>query len=270
MWTRIGLKTRAKEVFRGNYWKAVLAGLLLSVAIGGSYSRSGGGASYGFFDGIVNYEAFFNRNSMRFGFHTEPGDISGEMFGAMLMAAGIIFTVVLMIIVLAIVADVFLMNPLEVGIRRFYYTNLHQKAELREIMHGFDHSYKNVVKVMFFRDLYTFLWSLLFVIPGIVKGYEYRMIPYLLAEYPDMPMEDAFTISRNMMYGNKWKAFVLDLSFILWVLLLGITLGLAGIFYVDPYMAQTNAALYDAIKIEKQPFSGQNPGGYANFADAQQ
>ena len=123
---------------------------------------------------------------------------------------------------------------------------------------------------MFFRDLYTFLWSLLFVIPGIVKGYEYRMIPYLLAEYPDMPMEDAFTISRNMMYGNKWKAFVLDLSFILWVLLSGITLGLAGIFYVDPYMAQTNAALYDAIKIEKQPFSGQNPGGYANFADAQQ
>lgn len=268
MWTRIGLKTRSKEVFRGNYWKAVLAGLLLSLAIG-SYGGSGGGALSGFFNGIVNYEAISNGNARSFEFHAGPGSIPGDMFGMWLVAAGIIFTVVLVIVVIAIVADVFLMNPLEVGIRRFYYTNLHQKAELREIMYGFDHSYKNVVKVMFFRDLYTILWSLLFVIPGIVKSYEYRMIPYLLAEYPDMPMEDAFNISRNMMYGNKWKAFVLDLSFILWVILSSVTFGLVGFFYVDPYMAQTSAALYDAIKIEKNPFPGQNTGGYGNFAGAQ-
>lgn len=266
MWTRIGLKNRSKEVFRGNYWKAVLAGLLLSLVIGGSYSSSGGGALSGFCNGILNYNVVSGRDTDIFGFHAGPGGIPGGMFGAWLMVAGIIFLVALVIAVIAIVADVFLLNPLEVGVRRFFYTNLHQKAELREIMYGFDHSYKNVVKVMFFRDLYTFLWSLLFVIPGIVKGYEYRMIPYLLAEYPDMPMEEAFQISRNMMYGNKWKAFVLDLSFLLWVILSGITFGLVGIFYVDPYMAQTSAALYDAIKIEKNPFAGQNPGGNGSFA----
>lgn len=113
---------------------------------------------------------------------------------------------------------------------------------------------------MFFRDLYTFLWSLLFVIPGIVKFYEYRMIPYLLAQYPDMPMEQAFETSRRLMDGNKWKAFVLDLSFILWFLLSGITGGLVGLFYVQPYFEQTSAALYDAITIERPVFGGMGPG----------
>lgn len=61
----------------------------------------------------------------------------------------------------------------------------------------------NSVKILFFRDLYTILWSLLFIIPGIVKGYEYRMIPYILAEHPDMEMKQAFALSREMMDGQQ-------------------------------------------------------------------
>ena len=180
------------------------------------------------------------------------------MFAA--MAIGVVLVVVLILIVVALVVNIFLINPLVVGIRRFFYTNLHEKAEIRELAFSFDHSYKNAVKTMFFRDLYTFLWSLLFVIPGIVKSYEYRMIPYLLAQYPDMPMEQAFETSRRLMNGNKWKAFVLDLSFILWFLLSGITGGLVGLFYVQPYFEQTSAALYDAITIERPVFGGMGPG----------
>ena len=254
MWTRIGLKNRSKEVFRGNYWKAVLAGLLLSLTIGGSYSRSGGGALSGFCNGILNYDVVSGRDTDIFGFHAGPGGIPGGMFGAWLMAAGIIFLVTLVIAVIAIVADVFLLNPLEVGVRRFFYTNLHQKAELREIMYGFDHSYKNVVKVMFFRDLYTFLWSLLFVIPGIVKTYSYAMTPYIMSEHPSLTANEAITESRRIMDGNKWRLFCLDFSFIGWELLCSLPL-YAGGFLVLKYFTDSEAMALSLVLLLTIPLS---------------
>lgn len=110
--------------------------------------------------------------------------------------------------------------------------------------------YKRNVKVLFFRDIYTVLWLLLFIIPGLVKIYEYRMIPYLLADHPDMTKEEAFKMSKQMMKGNKWRAFVLDLSFILWGMLGVITLGIVNVLWVDPYKQLTDAALYNALKTE--------------------
>ncbi|MCC6095560.1 MAG: DUF975 family protein [Eubacterium sp.] len=250
MWTRAGLKNRAREVFTANYWKALLAALLLGIVASGGDSS---GFLSGIFTGGMNYGTI-SAGDDAFQFSGMAG------FGLGFLAAGIIITIVIIGLAIFLVMDIFLFKPLEVGIRKFYYTNLHQKAELKELAAGFDHSYMNVVKIMFFRGLYTFLWSLLFVIPGIVKSYEYRMIPYLLAEHPEMSMEEAFAISRNMMDGNKWKAFVLDWSFILWEFLSAVTLGIVGIFYVNPYVAQTSAALYDALKIEKNPFAGENAG----------
>ena len=100
---------------------------------------------------------------------------------------------------------------------------------------------------MFFRDLFTFLWTLLFIIPGIIKSYEYKMVPYLLAEYPDMDRKEVFARSRDMMYGQKWNTFVLDLSFIPWNILSTITFGLVGLFYVSPYQDATYAELYDTL-----------------------
>ena len=76
--------------------------------------------------------------------------------------------------------------------------------------------YGNIVLTMFLRDLYIVLWTLLFIVPGIVKSYEYMMVPYILAENPGMDQKEVFQISREMMNGQKWNAFVLDLSFIGW------------------------------------------------------
>jgi uncharacterized membrane protein len=90
------------------------------------------------------------------------------------------------------------------------------------------------------------------VIPGIVKAYEYRMIAYLMAENPNLGKEEAFAISKRMMYGNKWKAFVFDLSFIGWFILGALTGGIVAVFYVYPYYLQAAAMLYDAIKIDDQ------------------
>ncbi|MCD7716251.1 MAG: DUF975 family protein [Lachnospiraceae bacterium] len=109
-------------------------------------------------------------------------------------------------------------------------------------------TWSNAVWTQFLRNLYTFLWSLLFVIPGIVKSYEYRMIPWLLADYPDMPAEEAFRISKEMMYGNKWDTFVLELSFFLWDILNSVTFGIVGLFFVNPYKYATRAELYLTLK----------------------
>ena len=76
------------------------------------------------------------------------------------------------------------------------------------------------------------------------------MVPYILGEQPDLDRERIFELSKTMMYGNKWKAFVLDLSFLGWYLLNGITLGILGIFYLNPYVEQTGAALYQTLKSE--------------------
>ena len=74
------------------------------------------------------------------------------------------------------------------------------------------------------------------------------MVPYLLADCPQMSRKDAFRISKEMMQGQKMDAFILDLSFIGWHLLSAVTCGLAEIFYVSPYVNATNAELFLALK----------------------
>ena len=98
--------------------------------------------------------------------------------------------------------------------------------------------------------LYTLLWSLLFVIPGIIKAYSYSMAFYILAENPDMTANEAITESKEIMNGHKWELFVLGLSFILWAFAIVFTLGIAAI-YVEPYMQLTIANFYHNIK--RQP-----------------
>lgn len=102
--------------------------------------------------------------------------------------------------------------------------------------------------IMFLRNLFIFLWTLLLVVPGIIKHYEYLMVPYILAENPGMRREEAFLISKKMMMGQKWDTFVLDLSFIGWRILEGLTFGILGIFYVEPYIQSTFAELYTVNK----------------------
>ena len=128
--------------------------------------------------------------------------------------------------------------------------NAKEPAELNELGWPFKNCYGNVVKTMLLTDVYVILWSLLFIIPGIIKGYAYMMVPYILAENPSLDANEAITISRRMMDGNKWKAFVFDLSFILWDIASVITLGVLGIFYVGPYKFASKAELYYAIKAQ--------------------
>lgn len=142
-----------------------------------------------------------------------------------------------------------IINILEIGICRFFVENRDYQAPLSKILFGFRSGYygKNFW-VTFIRDVKIFLWTVLLVVPGIVKRYEYSMITYILAEQPDISSEDAFAISREMTDGQKWEMFVLDLSFIGWWILTVLTCGLSEIFWTAPYRQAVRAELYVVLR----------------------
>ena len=283
MWTRKEVKERGKVSFKKNYWKAIIVAILLSIVAGGAYNgASGGSAAARYRQRYSNsqeghYIIGENENGDKYTVDVkkdENGDNKFE-FGAedkdgnklepkdaepafgndkYDTVASAIFVGIMILIVAAIVCalimviDAFIVNPIEMGCNKFFLKNLDENAEVSEVTYAFDHNYKNIAKVMFRRDLSIFAWSLLLIIPGIYKTYQYRMVSYILAENPDKTWEEAAAESKEMMSGNKWRAFVLDLSFIGWHVLSLFTLGLLTIFYVSPYQYSTNAALYEAIK----------------------
>ena len=102
-------------------------------------------------------------------------------------------------------------------------------------------------EVGFITGLITFLWSLLFIIPGIVKGYAYSQVSYIIHDNPNLSTQDVRKISDLMTKGYKGELFVKDLSFILWYMLILCTLGIATI-YVTPYMMTVNAMYYENLK----------------------
>lgn len=266
MWSISNLKNRGKEAFKRNYWKCVLIGLLVSLLAGGA--GGAGGASFGNSMSSAiesasgaredsyeeDFEEFFEDDEFE-DFEVEMDSDSGldHVFNAALLGAaiGVIAIIVIVIIIVAILLDLFVNLPLEVGTARFFFKNQKTDAKVAEVAFAYDNCWKNIAVTMFLRDLFIFLWSLLLIIPGIVKAYEYRMIPYILAENPDMNREEVFALSKKMMDGEKWHAFVLDLSFIGWHILGAFTAGILEVFYVVPYQSSTNATLYEALKFLK-------------------
>ncbi|MBR1834722.1 MAG: DUF975 family protein [Bacteroidales bacterium] len=95
--------------------------------------------------------------------------------------------------------------------------------------------------------LFVFLWSLLLVIPGIVKSYSYALTPYILHDNPELKVTESLRCSQQMMQGYKGKLFLLDLSFIGWILLGIITFGI-GFLWVRPYMITARAKFYEELK----------------------
>lgn len=108
------------------------------------------------------------------------------------------------------------------------------------------------------QGLLIFAWSLLFVIPGIIKTYAYAMTYYILNDHPEMSALEAITASKEMMNGHKGELFVLSLSFIGWMFLSALTSGILYVCYVGPYISATTAAFYENLKAGQAAQAGQN------------
>ena len=206
--------------FKKNYVSAVVVALLMGIF------------------GTVSGESSARRVS-------ENSDIySGNLFNVG-MITGLLAGIATVVILIVLVAKVFVGNLLKMGGYRFFILNQTAQPGIGTLLDGFRSGhYVNIVLTMFLRDLFTTLWSLLLVVPGIVKHYEYLMVPYIIAENPAMDYKEAFQISKQMMDGDKLEAFIMDLSFLGWYLLSAVTCGLLAIFYVNPYVQASFAEMY--------------------------
>ncbi|MDO4617585.1 MAG: DUF975 family protein [Lachnospiraceae bacterium] len=224
--------------FRKDYWKIAAASFLLVVL---SF-----GLSYSSIISSVNQIPDLVRSIMDNEF-TASRNWDMRMAAVLLTMVGglLIFSTLIKFLL-----DVFLANPIEVGANRMMLDAMEEEgsAMLARLAYAFDADYINTVKVAFLQSLFTNLWTILLIVPGIYKYYEYKMIPYLLAENPYLPQGEAFKKSKELMKGYKWKAFLLDLYFIPWEILGLLTFGVVTIFYVEPKRQLAKTALYLKIK----------------------
>ena len=183
MWNRAELKMRGNMAFKKNYVSAVVVALLMGIF------------------GTVSGESSARRVS-------ENSDIySGNLFNVG-MITGLLAGIATVVILIVLVAKVFVGNLLKMGGYRFFILNQTAQPGIGTLLDGFRSGhYVNIVLTMFLRDLFTTLWSLLLVVPGIVKHYEYLMVPYIIAENPAMDYKEAFQISKQMMDGEKMGIF---------------------------------------------------------------
>lgn len=219
MWDRKVLKEIGKSRFRANRVTCILAGFLLALVSGSTGGVSSAGNSGQTMDQL---------------------DIPPEVIRIVIMVLGVAA-------IIGIVLSIFLFNPLEVGLRKFFWQN--SKADgvgldKQNIGVAFSEDYTNVVAAMFMTKFFIAMWSLLFIVPGIIKSYSWRMVPYIIADEPQITGTEARERSAQMMYGSRWEAFVLDLSFIGWALLGAFTLGIINIIWTNPYKAATDAELF--------------------------
>ena len=106
--------------------------------------------------------------------------------------------------------------------------------------------FSEVFLTMLLREIYVGLWTLLLIVPGIVKSYSYAMTPYILQDDPDCKYDDAICRSMSMMQGHKMDLFLLDLSFLGWAILCLLTLGI-GFLFLSPYWQTTRAKFYEEL-----------------------
>ena len=212
MWNRQQVKEQAKQIMKRNYWKMFVVALIAGI-LSGDYVTV-----------IQTVQDF------------APDVVLPSMFSSILSFLS-------MGSIVGYLFSIFIGNVIVVGKSRYFIKNHDVNPELS----GFKGNYLNVVKIMFLMNLKILLWLFLFIVPGFIKAYEYSMIPYLLAENPNLSADEAFSLSKQMTTGQKMDLFVLDLSFLGWIILGLICCGI-GILFVLPYPEATNAEVYLILK----------------------
>ena len=308
MWTIKELKSNAWNLLKNFYWKALLASLIVCFFTGqlslGALDRNRGLNSYSDLEerieeyvnsqnggkGDYDFDIDFDSSDFNFDYDTNKKVVIADDMAAAsssssnaydFMAAGVaavVFVIILIAIVIGFGWSTFVSNIVVVGHRRFHLDARYGDYNVGNVFSMFSGgNYKNVCWTMFLYNLKIFLWSLLFVIPGIIKTYEYALVPYILADNPNIDQKRAFEISRRTMEGEKMNLFVFQLSFIGWGILAGIVpLGQA---FLTPYTTAAYTEFYVCMKAkamangyampgelpadgERQAYSAYPAGGY--------
>lgn len=147
------------------------------------------------------------------------------------------------------IGTILVTGPLTYGLTYLYLKQARdgEQMNLVDLFKGFRDDFGGTIILQVLEAIFVFLWSLLFVIPGIVKAYSYSMIFYIKADHPDYDWRQCFAESKHITRGHKWDLFVLDISFIGWMLIGSFCFGI-GTLWVNAYMSAAKAQAYEAIK----------------------
>lgn len=282
MWERKELKNKAKKVVQKNYWTIVVVCFLIALLtgeFGTSILEIGKTEDSIDFNYILRYEeqetnevkSLLSKESIkktldetqRKVWETVEANLNsamkpqkyifkiGDAVTSFSMHQTLVGVLLCIGAVIAFAFTILVADPFIVGGKKYFLkarngsgTKIGVMVEVFQKEHWF-----NIVVIMFLRNIYTALWYLT-IIGGVIKTYEYRMIPYILAENPKIKRKEAFKLSKQMMKGNKWKTFILDLSFFGWNFLSVLTFGILSLLYVNPYNAATMTELYVVVKRE--------------------
>ena len=220
------LRSKAWDSLKGKYWKAFFVILVL-----------------GLLTSIGTSLVTCSQNLTELVNMVEPS----EMDSTMVIGALVITGAALVIAIIGFIISTFVGNAAEVGLAYYFIKNTDSKPSFKDAFSGFQVKYGRNIGAILVMGIKLVLWTLLFIIPGIIKSYEYAMIPYILADDPEITSKDAFKKSKQMMNGNKWRLFKLEFSFIGWFILCVLTLGI-GTFFLIPYVNAANAEFYVELK----------------------
>ena len=284
MWERKELKSKAKKVVHKNYWTAIVVCFLIALFTGEfgtsivgiwqsedsmdpnyvihrnlEYLESKEHKIQSFFT-EENIQETLNETQLKI-FEAVEANLNSAMksqkyifkiwdaitsFYIKKTKLGVVLSIAS---VIALAFTILVADPLIVGGKKYFLQarkgNNTKIGVMREVFQK--KNWSNIVIIMFLRNIYNALWYFT-IVGGIIKTYEYRMIPYILADNSEINRKEAFKLSKQMMKGNKWKTFILDMSFFGWNFLSVLTFGLLSILYVNPYNAATIVELYMVLK----------------------
>ena len=181
-----------------------------------------------------------------------PSGIGGALPGKAKYAIGWIFSI----------ASVVISAALEYGLLRVFMKTSRgdKKIDFMDLFVGFKEDFQNVFLLGLIRSVLIFLWSLLLIIPGIIKAYAYSMAVYIQQDSEDKEWRKCLELSNEMTYGYKGKLFLLDLSFIGWYIVGLLCLGV-GVLWVSVYHGLARAHFYEELKAERKDLFGEPDSG---------
>lgn len=256
-------RTRAREALYGNWGKAVGVGFVATLlgaatTAAGSGGGSNGGSSSGNTGtapgvemGIVENEPYMGIMGLDLSNIDSIADLNGIIPTEYQVGFMVLLSVLSFIGIAFTILHFTIGGAITLGYAKFNLSLVdHKPATFAQLFSEF-HRLGTGIVMQLLRSIYTILWSFLFVIPGIYAAYGYAMTPYVLVENPEMTANEAITKSKEIMYGNRWRLFCLEISFFGWALLVALlTLGI-GVLWLKPYMETSFAAFYREIKAEK-------------------
>ena len=223
------IRRQARENLRGHWGQAILAAIVAGI-LGGSITSasSSAGGSAGSSASTIDPEVI--------------QAVSPEIIHIMTSILGVIGLLTLVTFIIG--------GTIQLGYSVYLLKQYHhQETRIGDLFSQF-FRFGTGFAQQFLIGLYTFLWTLLFIIPGIIKAFSYSMTPFILADDPNLTANQAITRSRELMDGHKWQLFVLSLTFIGWEILGVLCFGI-GLLWVTPYKNAAYAAFYKDLTAGK-------------------